>query len=83
MSEHRFHINNEESFDMAMATTYPPIESVTAPVLATNPAAFYLSRAPQTLRAWACNQNGPIRPTRINGRLAWSVKDIRRVLGVN
>lgn len=65
---------------MAMATNYPPIESVTAPVLATNPAAYYLSRAPQTLRAWACNENGPIRPIRINGRLAWPVKAIRRLL---
>ncbi len=75
------HINNEEPLDMAMATTFPPLEAVTAPVLATAPAAHYLSRAPQTLRAWASSEAGPIRPLRINGRLAWPVKEIRRLLG--
>ena len=44
-------------------------------------AAFHLSRAPQTLRIWACKQNGPIHPIRINGRLAWKVADLRKVLG--
>ena len=55
---------------MAMATTFPPLEAVTAPVLATAPAAHYLSRAPQTLRAWASSEAGPIRPIRINGQLS-------------
>jgi hypothetical protein len=41
-----------------------------------------LSREPQTLRVWACRENGPIRPMRINGRLAWKVADLRRLLGV-
>jgi hypothetical protein len=45
-------------------------------------AAHHLSRAPQTLRAWACLENGPMRPLRINGRLAWPVAELRRVLGV-
>lgn len=43
-------------------------------------AAFHLGRRPQTLRVWACAENGPLRPIRINGRLAWSVAEIRRVL---
>ena len=43
-------------------------------------AAYYLSRKPQTLRAWACLENGPLRPIRINGRLAWAVADIKRLL---
>lgn len=43
-------------------------------------AAHWLGRKPQTLRAWACFEDGPLRPTRVNGRLAWSVADIRRVL---
>lgn len=33
-------------------------------------AAKALNRAPQTLRKWACLENGPLRPIRINGRLA-------------
>lgn len=43
-------------------------------------AAFHLSRKGQTLRAWACLENGPLRPNRVNGRLAWSVQDIKRLL---
>lgn len=49
-------------------------------VLPTEDAAKALFRSPQTLRKWACYENGPIRPIRIHGRLAWSVADIRRVL---
>ncbi len=45
-------------------------------------AAHHLSRQPQTLRAWACLENGPLRPLRVHGRLAWKVEDLRRVLGV-
>jgi hypothetical protein len=43
-------------------------------------AAHHLSRKPQTLRLWACYENGPIRPRRINGRLSWAVAEIKRVL---
>lgn len=43
-------------------------------------AAFHLTRKVQTLRAWACLENGPLRPIRISGRLAWSVADIKRLL---
>jgi len=38
------------------------------------------TRRPQTMRASACLENGPIRPIRINGRLAWAVADIRGLL---
>ncbi len=40
-----------------------------------------LNRRPQTLRKWACLENGPIRPVRTNGRLAWRVADIQALLG--
>ena len=43
-------------------------------------AAYHLGRQPQTMRSWACTENGPIRPKRISGRLAWPVADIRRLL---
>jgi len=45
-------------------------------------AAYHLNRQPQTLRAWACLENGPLRPVRVHGRLAWPVAELRRVLGV-
>ena len=63
---------------------FPPLESVTRPTVDTAAAAYYLNRAPQTLRAWACLENFPagLRCKRINGRLAWPVSELRRVLGV-
>lgn len=61
---------------------YPPLEEVTRPTVETAAAAYYMNRRPQTMRGWACLENGPIRPIRINGRLAWNVAELRRVLGV-
>ena len=51
--------------------------------LVTAEAAYHLGRSPQTLRAWACTQKGPIQPLRINGRLMWSVSEIRKILGAD
>ena len=61
---------------------FPPLESVTRPTVETAAAALYLNRQPQTLRGYACHEDGPIRPLRINGRLAWPVSELKRVLGV-
>lgn len=61
---------------------FPPLEQVNRPTVPTEQAAFYLNRRPQTCRTWACLENGPLRPLRINGRLAWPVAELRRVLGV-
>jgi hypothetical protein len=49
-------------------------------VLPTSEAAPLINRAPQTLRKWACLENGPIRPIRINGRLAWRISDLKTLL---
>jgi hypothetical protein len=62
------------------AVHFPPLEQVTRPTVPTDAAAFYLNRRPQTLRAWACLENGAMRPVRINGRLAWPVASIRALL---
>lgn len=59
-----------------------PLESETRSAIDTADAAAHLGRMPQTLRGWACKEDGPLRPMRINGRLAWSVSELRRVLGV-
>ena len=64
------------------APSYPPLEQVTRPTVETAAAAYYLNRRPQTLRGWACLENGPLRPTRLFGRLAWRTADLRRLLGV-
>jgi hypothetical protein len=62
--------------------TFPPLEAVTRPTVDTAAAAYYTNRQEQTLRGWACKEDGPIRPLRINGRLAWPVAELRRVLNV-
>lgn len=61
---------------------YPPIEKVNTPTVVTAQAAHYANRKPQTLRIWASTESGPLRPLRINGRLAWPVADLCRLLGV-
>lgn len=60
----------------------PPLEQVTRPNLKTEEAAHYLNRRPQTLRAWACLENGPIRPRRIQGLLAWNTAEVKALAGV-
>lgn len=69
---------------MVLNTTrqFVPIEHETRAALPTFEAAFHLNRAQQTLRIWACRENGPLRPIRICGRLAWPVAEIKRLLGV-
>lgn len=61
---------------------FPPLESINLTVLPTDQAAHYLNRRPQTLRIWAMRENGLIRPIRINGRLGWPTKDVKRILGI-
>jgi hypothetical protein len=58
------------------------LESVTTPTVTTAAAAHYLNRRPQTLRIWAIRQH-PIRPINVNGRLAWPVSDIKRLLCID
>ena len=61
---------------------FPPIEQTNRTHVPTDQAAYYLNRRPQTLRTWACFENGFIKPIRINGRLAWPVSEIKKLLGV-
>jgi hypothetical protein len=68
---------------MAAKTIQPvSLDRETRAALPTLEAAFHLNRAQQTLRLWAMREDGPLRPLRINGRLAWPVSELRRVLGV-
>lgn len=63
--------------------SFPRLELEGRPTVSTEQAAYYLSRRPQTLRVWAMKSGtGPVSCIRINGRLAWSVAELRRVLGV-
>ena len=68
---------------MASITFTPvPLAQETRATLPTCEAAFHLNRAQQTMRLWAMREDGPLIPRRVNGRLAWSVADLKRVLGV-
>jgi hypothetical protein len=75
---------NEPQGSNMTKTTVQPVALVieTRTVLPTAEAAAHLNRADQTMRLWASRENGPLRPLRINGRLAWPVADIKRLLGV-
>ena len=64
------------------AAQHPALELVSKPNLTTSETAHYLNRRPQTLRAWACMENGPIRPRRIGGLLAWNTAEVKTLAGV-
>lgn len=61
---------------------YPPLASVTKPLLDTGEMAFYLNLDAKTANQWEMSQ-GPIRPTteKINGEvwLRWKTEDVRRL----
>lgn len=61
---------------------FAPLDRETRAVVDTRTAAFHLNRKPQTLRAWASEDDGPLRPIHVNGRLAWPVAELRRLLGL-
>ena len=65
-----------------VSQVFRKLELENRPTVVTAAAAYYLNRRPQTLRGWACLENGPLRPFRISGRLAWSTAEIKRLLGV-
>ena len=67
-------MNHSQSF------TPPPLEQINSLTVNTETAAYYLNRRPQTLRKWACLENGALLPIRINGRLAWRVADIKKLM---
>jgi hypothetical protein len=67
---------------LKQAATPPPLDLETRAAVDTATAAYHLNRQPQTLRGWACHEDGPLRPVRVHGRLAWPVAELRRVLGV-
>ena len=62
---------------------FPDIRTESRTHVATDIAAHWLGRKNQTLRGWACLENGPLRPIRVSGKLAWPVAAIRALLGVS
>jgi hypothetical protein len=65
---------------MNAEANFTALADETRSAINTNEAAFHLGRTPQTLRKWACYEDGPLRPIRIHGRLAWPVAQIKQLL---
>ncbi len=59
-----------------------PLARETRAALPTAEAAAHLNRKSQTLRLWACREDGPLRPLKVHGRLAWRVADLKQLLGI-
>lgn len=74
------HMSSDEYLENCNASSGPSGQLQLPAVLPTNQAAALIMRRPQTLRKWASLESGPIQPIRINGRLAWRVEDLRRLL---
>ena len=72
----------EATAPQQLTPQYLPLEQVTRPNLTTAETAYYLNRRPQTLRGWACLENGPMRPIRIGGLLAWKTATVKALAGV-
>ena len=72
--------NQQGANSLAYQIKFTPLAEVSNPTVPTDAAAYYLNRKSQTLRQWACLENGAIRPIRINGRLAWKTAEIRNLL---
>jgi hypothetical protein len=77
------HILHSSEAGQQAAQQYTPLAQEFRPTVDTAAAAHYLHLAPQTMRIYACKENGPLRALRINGRLHWKTEDIRRLLGVS
>lgn len=78
------HLYLKGSYEMEIETKqYTNLSIEVRYSLPTNDAAFHLHRKPQTLRSWACFENGPIKPIKVNGRLTWLVSDIKKIMGGN
>jgi hypothetical protein len=66
------------------ATEFPPLETVSKPVLTTKEIAYYLNQSTQTWRAHACHETYPegLRPIRIGNRLNWPTDGVKKLIGV-
>jgi hypothetical protein len=56
------------------------LENETRTHVDTKTAAYHMNRRPQTLRAWSCRGDGPIKPVNVHGRLLWPVNEIRKLM---
>jgi hypothetical protein len=72
----------QQATPYSLPVDFIPLSQETRTHVSTRVMCAHLDRKEQTARGWACLENGPLRPIRICGRLAWPVAEIRRLLGV-
>lgn len=65
---------------MTIAVSLSELIAAGRDLLETKEAAESIRFKPQTLRRWACYDNGPIRPVRIGNRLRWRVSDLQKLV---
>ena len=84
--QHQNHLGASTALAFAQPSICPtgfiPLDQETRTHVSTKVVCHHIGRKEQTARGWACHEDGPLRPIRVNGRLAWAVADIRRILGV-
>ena len=73
-----------QSHQAQQPADFVPLHQETRTHVTTAVMCRHLSRKVQTARGWASAETFPdgLRPLRVNGRLAWPVSGIRKVLGV-
>jgi len=59
-----------------------PLSEVTATHVNTRDAAYYLNRSQYTMMRWQREGISEVSSLKMQGRLSWSVKDIKKVLNV-
>ncbi len=59
-----------------------PLDNDARAAIPTAEAARHLGRAQQTLRLWASQDTGPLRPVRVHGRLLWPTAELRKLVGL-
>ena len=79
---HIFRPKQTDSYTLPIKN-YPPLDTVTKPLLDTGEMAFYLGLDARTASRWEMSQ-GPIRPTteKIDGQIwiRWRTEDVRRLV---
>lgn len=72
-----------DAHEGAASVQFPPLESVTKPVLTTKEYCYYANFAEQTAWIHASKETGPVRPIRIGRRLGWPTKAVKQLCGVS
>jgi hypothetical protein len=81
---HSAKIAQQSSGQSGCPADFIPLDQETRTHVSTPVMCRHIGRKEQTARGWASAETYPdgLKPLRINGRLAWPVAGIRRILGV-